>query len=188
MFHILSPILYSTLLSDISLPMNIVPLHLFSTHAFNPCLEMNINNHLNSHQPHIINALFPVEFSLHYFLFFRFLNPICKNNFSKINWFEINLPLAHQCLRWVKELALWSWERETSTSYNTQKSRPCILPGQCNRVDPISAGVGGPAPKLWAWENCMHYPPSCGGKGRGELLCPAYTSIPGAVGVPALWS
>lgn len=78
--------------------MTIVPIHLFFTQPFNPCLEMNSSNLLNSHQSHLVNALFPVEFSPHYFLFFRLLNPICKNNFSKINWFEINPPPVHQCL------------------------------------------------------------------------------------------
>lgn len=34
------------------------------------------------------------------------------------------------------------------TSCNTREKRPCTLPGQCYRPNPVSASMGDPAPKL----------------------------------------
>lgn len=45
---------------------------------------------------------------------------------------------------------------------STQENRPCILPRQYSKTDPIGGGVGGPAITC-AWESCPHYFLSCGG-------------------------
>lgn len=55
------------------------------------------------------------------------------------------------------------------TSCNTQESKPCTLPEKHNRANLVSASVGEPSPKLWAWESCLHYPSVLWQHGCGRI-------------------
>lgn len=102
---------------------------------------------------------------------------ICVCNTSQIMFASVSIPLKlgqkskasrrdSPVIISVGELSL------TPTSWDIQESRQCTFPVQHNKANTVSSGVGEPAPKLWVWEHCPHYPSFLGWHGgwRATLL------------------